>query len=257
MTAAIRRTGALLLTASAFALMPLAARADFQVRSPIVEEGEWEYEQNGDWTHDRHRPDNSGEFSLTNEIGHSVTPWWEPELEIESNRDAGPDQPFRVTAVTLENTFQLLPQGEYWADLGFFAEYSQSTIRGEASDVSFGPLIQKQIGPTLHTLNLLLEREIGPSQDTNKFGFEYAWQSLWRLSAYASPGIEIYGEPGDVGHFDRANDQPTRIGPVVVGGIPLGGTLGNIKYEVGYLQGLTSGTPENTFRWKFEYEVHF
>ncbi len=77
------------------------------------------------------------------------------------------------------------------------------------------------------------------------------------MSSFASPGFEIYGEPGDVNHTARWNDQPTRIGPVVVGGLPLGGKLGEIKYQLGYLQGLTAGTPESTIRWNIEYEVHF
>jgi hypothetical protein len=32
---------------------------------------------------------------------------------------------------------------------------------------------------------------------------------------------------------------------------------GNIRYELGYLFGMTSTTPRGTVRWKFEYEFAF
>jgi len=32
---------------------------------------------------------------------------------------------------------------------------------------------------------------------------------------------------------------------------------GKIKYEVGYLFGITPSTPRGTLRWKFEYEISF
>lgn len=236
-------------------LLPAAARADFEVRSPIVEEGEWEWEQNGDVTFDRD-PDKGGEFSLTNELGHSVTSWWEPELELETDRPAMPGGRMQFTSLTLENTFELTDQGKYWADLGWYTEVSKSLQLGSPSDVEFGPLVQKEWGPWLHTANLFLTREVGPSQDTNAYVAGYAWQSLWRISEAFNPGFEIYGDPGPVQAVSPFRDEDTRAGPVITGGVDLG-NFGEIKYEAGYLQGLTPATPHSTLRWRVEWEMNF
>lgn len=66
----------------------------------------------------------------------------------------------------MENTSQLTQPGEYFFTLGVFAEYSQSTLSHEPSDITFGPIIQKEINnvfglDTVHTLNLFLSRDVG------------------------------------------------------------------------------------------------
>ena len=62
--------------------------------------------------------------------------------------------------------FQFTPQGKYWADLGFFAEYAHAASRANADSFTFGPLIQKEVNDvlgldSLHTVNLLVTKD-GP-----------------------------------------------------------------------------------------------
>ncbi|HVM80926.1 MAG TPA: FTR1 family protein [Stellaceae bacterium] len=242
---------ALLLWAGAGALSP--ARADFQVRSPTVEYQEVEFEHNGDTTFDRRNSGKSNDQSYTFSIGYGVTSWWMTELEAETA--APPGENLKYDATTWENTFQLTETGEYWADLGFFFEYSHAHQKGDPESVTFGPLVQKEIGSTLHTFNLLFEKEMG-SGASDGTGLQLAWQSLWRINQYASPGIEYYGEIDDLGHPGKPADQQHRIGPVVVGAVAFPPN-GKIKYEVGYLFGLTDATERGAVRWKFEYEAHF
>jgi hypothetical protein len=230
------------------------AYADFKIQSPIVEEGELEFEQNGDVTFDKN-PDKGGEKSFTHEIGYGVTDWWEPELELETDREAEPGERLRLSQLTLENNFQLTEAGEYWADFGWFAEYGHTLREDEADEITMGPTIRKEIGWTVHTLNVFLEREVGAARDPEA-GTElhYAWQSQWRLSESFQPGIEIYGTPGRIDHFDRYADQDLRAGPVVSGLFRMY-PYGNLKYDVGYLAGLTRGTADSTIRWRLEWEI--
>jgi hypothetical protein len=255
MNAARARRGlARALTALAL-LMPMAAEAEFHVRSPIVEEGEVEFEHNGSYTRDKN-PTKGGEQSYTTEIGWGATSWWAPELELGFGRDAGDGEHLRLQEVTFENTFQLTEQGKYWADLGFFAEYSNALRHGVADAVEFGPLAQKELGPTVHTLNLLLAKEIGPNHADSGLHLDYAWQSRWRVAEAFEPGFEIFGAPGRIDHFPGFQDQEHRIGPVATGALSLGG-LGTLKYEAGYLFGLTRATADGTVRWKLEWETRF
>ena len=181
------------------------------------------------------------------------TDWWEPELELELHRAPGGD--LKYDATTLENTFQPFEQGEHWLDLGFFAELSRAQNHGDPDASTFGPLLQKQIGSTLHTMNLLLTKEFGSSAATGTV-FDYAWQSKWLWKTELEPGFEIFGEPGKVGHFGRVGDQAHRAGPILSGAFVLP-QAGKIKYEVGYLVGLTDAAERGVAKLQLEYELFF
>ena len=141
---------------------PATAHADFQVRTPTVDYREFEFEHNGSVTFDR-KGERNRDQSYTYSLGLGVTPFW--TLELEGETGARPDGNLHFRATTVENTFQLTPQGKYWADLGFFFEYPYSAPRGSANTIQFGPLVQKEM-PGLgnyrlpHTLNPLFEKEL-------------------------------------------------------------------------------------------------
>ena len=82
--------------------------------------GSWRYEHNGFFSFDKDRS-LGGQQSYTNSIGYGVTPWWEVELEAETN--SVPDTSVHYTATTMENTFQITEPGKYMFNLGAFAEY--------------------------------------------------------------------------------------------------------------------------------------
>ena len=67
------------------------------------------------------------------------------------------------------------------------------------------------------------------------------------------PGFEAYGELGEVSDFLPSDEQDHRIGPVIFGALPITPTT-KIQYELGYLFGLTDGSPDGTLRWQLEYE---
>lgn len=47
------------------------------------------------------------------------------------------------------------------------------------------------------------------------------------------------------------------MGPVILGKFNVGGVPGVFKYNVGYLFGVTRGSPKGTAKWEFEYEIPF
>jgi hypothetical protein len=252
------------LAAALAAVVPLQSRADFHVESPNeIDLGELEIEHNADAQFD-HRPDNNGAQSYTIEFGTGLTSWWHSEIEFGFDRDPGTNQPTLATQVVTENTFKLTEQGESFADLGLYVEYGQSLTSGRnaaSNEVTFGPLIQKDIGRTTHTVNLFLTRELGPDQDTHGLDFSYAWQSRWNIWAPLSPAVEIYGDSGVIGNSPRLSQQELLVGPVGVGSLQfrqLGlGNAGQLKYEVGWLFGATQASPQGTLRWRLEMEIPF
>jgi|SRR5215472_7960730 hypothetical protein len=245
----------------ALAALPMLAAgpafADLQVRMPEVDYRELEFEHNGLITFDSKGSTQNRAQSYTNAIGYGVLPWW--QIELEGEMASGGGQHLTWDAATLENTFQLTEPGEYFFNLGFFFEYSQSTLRGAPSGVTFGPIIQKELHDvfgldTVHTLNLFLSRDLGHDA-TKATAFSYAWQSLILTHPLLSPGVEFYGTIDDLAHAGPSAQQHS-VGPVLVGAVNFA-PYGKLKYEVGYQFGLTQATPHSAVRWKLEYELAF
>ena len=228
------------------------AAADFKVLSPIVTKGEFEIESAGSVTRGRHR-DGEEHQSYTTSLGNTFTDFWQAELEGELSQE--PDEGLKYAATNFENIFQILPQGEYWLDLGLLAEYSRAKRAGANDAVEFGPLLQKQFGDFLTTLNVTLEKQIGSrSEAGTEIG--YGFQARYRWWPGLEPGIEVFGDMGEITHLKAADRQAHRAGPVLFGTLRLGNG-GKIKYEAGYLIGLTRNTPDGTVKFLLEYEVAF
>jgi len=234
------------------------AVADLQVRMPEVDYRELEFEHNGLITFDTKGSPLNRAQSYTNSIGYGVLPWW--KIELEGEMAPGGGQHLTWDAVTMENTFQLTEPGEYFFNLGFFAEHSQSTLRGQPSGITAGPIIQKELNDvfgidTLHTLNLLLDRNIGHNA-TSAAGLQVAWQSVAQFTPLIAPGFEYYGIVDNITHAGPSSQQQHLIGPVLTGAYNFA-PYGKVKYEVGYLFGLTPASGRSAIRWKLEYEVAF
>jgi hypothetical protein len=252
--------GALALLNAGAAFGP--AHADIKVHYPIIDYREFEFEYNGDTTFDKRNSGKSNNQSNVFELGYAPVPWWEPEIEFETAAEPGKN--FAYKATTFENTFQLTEQGKYWADLGFFAEYSHAASKADADEITFGPLVQKQASDilgldlghdTLHTLNVLFTKQIGRNRN-DATPLAIAWQSRLQFNQYFQPGVEYYANITSIAGM--SNDEATqhRLGPVVVGQYNLY-QLGKIKYEAGYLFGLNRATERGTLRWRLEYEKAF
>ena len=235
------------------------ARADFEMHYPVIDYREAEIEHNGSTSFDNRSSMNNNQ-SYTIELGYGVTPWWEPELEFDLA--AAPGQNWNYNATTFENTFQLTEQGEYWADLGFFAEYQHAASRLDADAINFGPLVQKEwnnaLGSglnTLHTLNLLVSKEVGRNRN-DATPLAVSWQSRLELDPLFQPGVEYYGNFNNIAGPTAMSDPTHRIGPVIVGAYNMY-QYGKLKYEAGYLVGLNNATERGTIRWRLEYEKSF
>jgi hypothetical protein len=242
------------LSAALTLAIAVPAAADFKVRLPDAETGEFEIEPLGDYGHDPN-PAHSGELSLTQEFEYGVNGFWRTELELEQERDAGPGQSFKFSQVTSENIFQFTERGQYWLDAGFFAEFGKATIRGDPNEFTLGPIFRKEIFGTINTVNLFLQKEVGPNSASRPF-FVYAWETRIALGTPIEPGFQAYGNPSAFEGFNSHWPQDNRIGPQLFGTIHNIGP-GTLNWNAGVLFGVTSASPRETFRWQLEYEIHF
>lgn len=231
-----------------------AARADFKVKLPEVSPGEVEFEAVGSYGQSG-RAGANNEQIFVKEIEYGVTNFWKTGLEFEFGRDAGPGNHFKFQQLTWENWLVLGEPGQYWLDPALFVEYGHGLLAGTPDEISIGPILRKQIGPAINTVNLFFEKEIGPFSSGRTF-FQYKWETRLALGTSIEPGIQAYGEPGPVGHFAPISAQDHRIGPQLFGAVHQLGP-GTLKFNAGFLFGLTPAAPRHTVRGQAEYEIHF
>jgi hypothetical protein len=249
------------LAAALSLLAAAAARADFKVWTPDVNKGELALEHVGDAGFDRN-PDKSGEQSHTFEFEYNPTSWWLTELEFEFEREPGPGERTRFSELTSENLFQFTERGEYWLDAGFFAEIGHGMRKGDPDSTTFGPVLRKDFWGLSNTINLFVEKELGPHA-SGHVQFLWAWETRidrWQVKLgrnfVVEPGFQIYGEPGAIGRFASWSEQDNRAGPQIFGKVFDIGP-GSLVWNGGILFGLTPAAPKFTPRWQLEYEIHY
>ena len=220
---------------------------DLKIRSPIIEPGELEFENN--FVIGRSK-------NTVHELEYGFTDWLKLGVEVEF--DADPGQGLHYDSTGLESFLQLTPQGKYWADLGLFVEYEQTGRTGDPRSLTIGPLVQKETQlfgiQTLHTANILFVKQMRMGS-VGPLGLFAAAQSRLRLDPHFEPGFEYYG----IVTLGEHGDEPQhRLGPALVGRVgfrELGiEAPGGIKYDAAYLRRIAGQTDANTARVRFELE---
>ncbi len=227
-----------------------------KVYSPIIQKGEIEIEAEGLYTFDE-RQDKGGAQSQKYAVGYGVTDRWATEVygEWENNPKEGKSLEFRN--VELENRVQLFEQGQYWLDAGLYFSYEFASENKDPDKIEAKILLEKQLGNFVHTANLILEREVGGETPEGKEKTKHewaggvAWSSRYRWRQYFEPGVEIHYDAKELNESHSFNEQELQVGPVLYG------KIGPIKYDVGYLFGISEAAPDGQLKWIVEFEWHF
>lgn len=227
--------------------------AALKVYDPYVEKGEWELETRGNVDFDG-KQENDGLQKQKYAIGYGVTNRWFTEVygELEKERnDAGEDLDFNFTEIEWENKFQLTERGQYPVDAGFLLEYEVSTEDKHADNLEWTVLLAKTIGRVENIANIGFEHQVGGGH-TNETQANFSWSSRYRLSPRFEPGLEYYADFGGLNEGKTFDEQTHRVGPVFYGKLTR-----HIRYDVGYLFGLSGAAPQGTLKWNLEFEQRF
>jgi len=232
----------LLLVCLMCAANPASAK---KVYSPNVEKGELELEYQSDVTVDGNSQKN-GANRHQFELSYGVTDNW--NSAVYGIFTDAPGRKFRYSAFKWENIYQLFEPGSQWLDAGLYLEYlvpaaSQNTTQS----LEFKLLLEKHTGSWLHTLNLVLGKQFGTSVRDTTFG--YAWRSKWEVARTFNPGFEAFATIGPLRRFRPVDQQSHLVGPVVYGKL-----TDHLKYEAGYLFGLTRGSVDGNVKLNLEFE---
>jgi high-affinity iron transporter len=235
------------------------AHAQLKVRYPVVDYREFEIEHFSDITFDKPNSGKSNNQRYSNEL---YPPLGIPNLAValETELQAPNSENITYDATAAEAYWQLTPTGKYFGELALFGEFEYPAHKADAKSYQFGPLAQTEFGEivgysALHTVNLLFTKTVG-NNSTDATQLNTAWQSRLLIHPLFEPGFEYYGQINEIRNPGKPADQQHRIGPVLVG-LNNFAPYGKLKYEVGYLFGLTEATPRGTLRWRLEYEIPF
>ncbi len=238
--------------ASFFLALPQAAHATKKVYSPIVQKGEVEIEARGQYDVDeRASKDDVQKHKYA--LGYGVTDRWFTEVYGEVERTKNEDDEdlnFKFTALSWENRLQLTEQGQYWVDVGLYLEYEASFENKHPDNLETKLLLEKSFDKFTHTANIILEQNVGRHPSEDLVG-GFAWSSRYRLSKVFQPGFEWHSNFGELGQVVSYQDQQHQLGPVFYG------KVGPVKYDVGYLFGMSDAAPKGELKWILEYELRF
>lgn len=246
---------AAVLLASVFAMpiMTRDANAGFKVYTPYVEYREFEIEYRPSITIDSDDAEDNEQKHLVG-IGYGVTEWWFTELYAEWEREAGAGESTNFEAFEWENRFQLTTPGEYWADFGLLVEYERTDSGSSPDELAVALLFAKQLSKFDATYNLEFAREIGNGAGSD-VELAHRFQLKYRLDPAFEPGIEVFGEFGPIDDMPDFDEQEHYVGPIVAGVIPLNDSGLKLKYNAGYLFGVSDGAEDGVVKAIIEIEV--
>lgn len=233
------------LTLLAMTIMNVTSAHALDVDTPYVEQGMLEVEMQNRFDFDhRTAEDRFRQHKLG--IGYGFTSWWAAELEGEWEKEASHGYSYNATEI--ENVFQFTEQGEYFLDAGAKLAYEWSHEQNHADKVEAALILAKPVGRFTHVANIGLEQEVGDHKNRNPEG-DIKWMTQYNYMPLLNPGFEYYGELGEVSDMPDWNDQKHRLGPVFYGKLGHG-----IKYELGWLFGLSKATEDHALKFNIEYE---
>ena len=193
-------------------------------------------------------------------LGYGVTKRWYTELYLSYLKPVAQDA--KLTDVTWQNDV-LLTQGQYPFDLALHTsikKYRDPGFAGEVEyfdqrrgyNVTFGPVLQTEVGRTQFNANLLFDRNYRAAQ-ASRLQMNYQWQVKYRLMPALHVGVQGFGELGDYDHWAPRDQQSHRAGPMIAGSVPLGTTGQSLRYDASYLTGSIFTEHANVFSLRVQY----
>ena len=228
-----------------------SAHAFPKVYSPFIEKGELEIEAEGSVTFDD-RDDVNDKQTQRYAVGYGVTDWWATEVYGIFEKPVQEDYTFE--SIEWENRFMPFQPGQNWVDIGFYFAYEFNVEDKPATDeIEAKLLLEKQFGDFVHDVNLILKKEVNADSGVEEDGLEggIAYSARYRFKKEFEPGLELHHDFGVMDEGLAFDEQKMQLGPVVYG------KIGSVKYDVGYLFGVSEAAPKGELKWVVEYEWRF
>lgn len=215
------------------------------IYAPYVEKGVMEIESKNRFDFDKRSDENNFRQHQV-EFEYGLTSMWKAAIsgEMEKENNHG----YKYTATEVENIFQLTDVGQYWLDAGLQADYEFAHPKGDADKIEVFLLLAKNYTNFTTVANIGFEKEVGSNSNANPEG-EIKWMAKYNYTPAFNPGVEYYGEFGEITHSGDYSSQKHLLGPVIYGKLGHG-----LQYETGVLFGISKGAQDYALKLNVEYE---
>jgi hypothetical protein len=188
-------------------------------------------------------------------LGYGVNSFWFTEFYAKWHgaSDGSIAGGHSFDAFEWENRFQLTETGKYPVDVGFLLEIERPRDHDEGLEVVWGPLLQAEFGRVLGNLNLLVEKNYRAATAAPA-SLTYQWQLRAPVAERIELGVQGFGNLGRWDKWAPHAEQEHSLGPAVFGKLNLGDHQA-IKYNAGWLVGLTDASARHTVRLQVEWEM--
>lgn len=212
-----------------------------QVNKDALEiEGRYGFDQDGDPAKDDVQNYNlSANYGFTERV----------RGEFKTSFSNPPDENFDFTGWDALLRWQFFKPDEAWLSSALDVDYEFTENSDDPDALQLRVLVRKNFPEFNHTANLGVKQQIGNNSDSSPVVIS-AWQSVYKYSPEVMPGFEFFGNNSD-GITDFEENQ-YQLGPILTGTV-----LDAVKYDVGYLFGLTSASTEGEFKLILTYRHQF
>ena len=186
----------------------------YNYETTVMPKGEWEYEQQLTWKHDKHEKDSSyNRFDIRHELEYGITDRLQAALYLDWRYTGGKsvsNDRARVRDVALEVIYQLTDPNE---DAFGSALYGEVKWGDEVFEMEGKFLLQKNIGDWMLVWNGKVAAEWeSKDYDEDKGEFGQTAGISYRLSDRVSLGVEAVHE-WELKNWDTAGDHVVYAGP--------------------------------------------
>ncbi len=218
------------------------------VSSPNVEKRKFTLEYRGGYdTDDNPSKDRKQPNKLV--MNYGLTDRLRPEIKavIDNDPNDAPD----LTAIELGLRYQFLKKDEAWLAAAIDGTYTAATKDGDPDTFEAKFLLAKDFGDLATLANIGAETELGGDSESG-LALKFAWKSSYKINPHFAPGFEYYADTGNLRHDPGFDEQGHKIGPTVSGEI-----VDGLKYDVGYLWGLSDSTTDGRAKFILSYATSF
>jgi len=139
-------------------------------------------------------------------------------------------------------------KGRFPLDLGWYVEAEVPDKGPSQLELEFRPIVSRDIGRFSVDMNPMFELPTVTSE-RRTLEFNYGARVYYRLSRNLVPGVEFFGDAGQIRRFEPAREQQHYVFPALYGRLARG-----LKFVVGPGFGLTRASDPVILRVGVEYE---
>ena len=237
-----------LLAILVFALSTINANASDKVSSPNITKDQLTFELRSgyDWdevpSKDNHQVD---KFVAAYGITDRLRP------EVKAIYDNPSNDNGKIVSYESELRYQIFKPEEAFLSTAIEANFKWQTQKDVADRVEVKLLIARPFGNFNSVANLSVEQQFGEYSKAGQ-DYRFGWSNTYKANDYFSPGVEIYGDTGIKQDNLSYNEQKYYMGPVIYGKL-----TNQIKYDVGYLFGISDAAPDSRLKAIISYNVQF